>query len=447
MTQGAYHNVPVPPAGSLALSPTNPAPLVAGQGNQTFTVLATDASGAPVPNNGVSLFIYGANTQHLTATTNSSGLATFQYTGNNGGTDTVQAISNISGMTSYSNAVSVPWTIPSGGGGGTQTFVPQGWIGSPLIGAVVQGQVPITVTSGITLASVVLEYWPTSNANAITVLNPKTAGTGTIGTCDGTTLASGGYTIQLNATSSTGATQISVIAVVVTGENKPGRERVTLTDFKVPLAGIPVSISRTYDSLARNAVGDFGFGWSLAVGVNLTVDAFNNVTFNFNNQRVTFNFVPQAQNGLFPWLLVPVYAPAPGYHGALTSDGCNALVQVQTTVVCFPSGSMYQPATYIYTDPSGRVYTISSSGQLQAIKDLNGNILTFTPTGITSSVGGVTIPFVRDGQNRITQITDLAGNNYVYTYDATGSLCGNGTAGGLCSVTYPKLNGVNGAAP
>jgi RHS repeat-associated protein len=430
MTQGAYNHVVVPPTGSLALSPTNPAPLPAGQ-SQSFTVLATDASGAPVPNNGVSLFIYGANTQHLTATTNSGGLATFQYTGNNAGTDAVQAISNISGMTSYSNAVNVPWTVPTGGGGGT--FVPQGWIGSPLIGAVVQGQVPITVASGITLTSGVLEYWPTSNPSAVTVLNSNTTGTGTIGTFDGTLLPSGGYTIQLTATSSTGATQISLTAVTVTGEYKPGRERVTVTDFKVPLAGIPISISRTYDSLARSTVSDFGNGWSLAVGVNLTVDAFDNVTFNFNNQAVTFNFVPQAQNGLFPWLLVPVYAAAPGYHGTLTSDGCNALVQVQNTVVCFPSGSMYQPATFYYTDPSGRMYTLAATGQLKSIKDLNNNTLTFAPTGITSSVGGVIVPFVRDGQGRITRITDLNQNNYVYTYDTCGS-------GNLCSVTYPGIS-------
>jgi RHS repeat-associated protein len=421
-----------PPTGSLAITPINPAQINTGQ-VETLAVQASDGSGAPVPNLGVSFIIDGANQQFLSGTTNASGQATVQYTGANAGTDSVQVVADISGMMSFSNVVSVPWTLPGGGGGGGSTFVPQGWIGSPLIGAVVQGQVPITVASGITLASGVLEYWPTSNPSAVTILNANTTGTGTIGTFDGTTLASGGYTIQLNATSSTGATQISVIAVDVTGENKPGRERVTLTDFKVPLAGIPVSISRTYDSLARNVVGDFGYGWSQAVGVNLTVDAFNNVTFNFNNQRVTFNFVPQAQNGLFPWLLVPIYAPAPGYHGTLTSDGCNALVQVQSDVACFPSGSKYQPATYFYTDPSGRMYTIAATGQLQSIKDLNGNTLTFAPNGITSSIGGVVVPFIRDGQGRITQITDLNQNNYVYTYDTCGT-------GNLCSVTYPGIS-------
>jgi YD repeat-containing protein len=86
---------------------------------------------------------------------------------------------------------------------------------------------------------------------------------------------------------------------------------------------------------------------------------------------------------------------------------------------------------YTYTDPSGRIYTISSTGQLQTIQDLNGNLLTFSANGITSSVGGVVVPFVRDSQGRITQITDLNQNNYVYAYD---SPCGTGN---LCSVTFP----------
>jgi len=33
------------------------------------------------------------------------------------------------------------------------------------------------------------------------------------------------------------------------------------------------------------------------------------------------------------------------------------------------------------------------------------------------------VPFVRDAQGRITQITDTLGNNYVYTYDDAGN-CG-----------------------
>jgi YD repeat-containing protein len=418
----------IPPSGTLTLTPTTPSSLATGQ-SQTFTVLVMDASGAVVSNASIALNVSGANQRQLTATTDSTGHATFQYTGTNAGTDSVQVTANISGMGAYSNAVNMTWTVPTGGG--SVVFTPQGWIGSPTIGTVVQGQVPITVASGVTLTSGTLTYWPTSNPAAVTTLNSNTTGSGTIGTFDATVLASGGYTIQLNATAN-GTTQVSQITVNVVGNNKPGRMTSTVTEFKVPLAGIPISITRTYDSLDRNKIEDFGFGWKLGTFVDLSVDAQNNVTFNFNGQKTTFFFTPVPASFFGIWL-TPAYTPQAGVHGSLASDGCGGLLRVQSGLVCFPStGQTYQPTVYAYTDPIGRTYTVTASGQLQSIKDLNGNTLTITPSGITSSVNGVVIPFVRDGSGRITKISDLSSpaNNYTYSYDGSGN---------LQSVQYPGL--------
>ncbi len=423
MAVGQANSKGVPPTGSLVLSPNNPPTLAAGQ-TQTFTVQASDASGLPVPNAGIALIINGANQQQLSAISDTNGRATFSYSAVNAGTDSLQAVANIGGLGAFSNLVNVNWTVPAGGGGtgGTITFVPQGWIGGPVIGTVVQGQVPITVAPGISLTSGVLEYWPTANPSDVHIINSNTTGSGTIGTFDGTTLASGGYTVQLQATASNGTQQTSVIVLSVLGDSKPGRVTISATDLKLPLAGIPISITRSYDSLKRDTVQDFGFGWSLSTAVDLQVDAANNVSFTVNGQRGTFFFQAQPSSFLFPWLLIPSYVPQPGLHGTLTSDGCGALIQVQGTQVCFPSGS-YLPTTYTYTDPTGRVYVIAANGQIKSIKDLNGNILTFGPDGITSSVaGGVNIPFIRDGQGRITQITDLNNNPYSYGYDASGNL-------------------------
>jgi RHS repeat-associated protein len=77
---------------------------------------------------------------------------------------------------------------------------------------------------------------------------------------------------------------------------------------------------------------------------------------------------------------------------------------------------------------------MTNTGQLQTIKDLNGNILTFASNGITSSAGNIVVPFTRDSQGRITQITDPNQNNYIYSYD---SPCGTGD---LCTVTFPGVS-------
>lgn len=429
MAVGQANSKGVPPTGSLTLSPSNPPTLPAGQ-TQTFSVQASDASGTPVPNAGVALTINGANMQQLSATTDATGRATFSYSAVNAGTDSLQAVANISGLGAFSNIVNVNWTVPAGGGGGgTAVVAQQGWIGQPLSGLTTQGQIPITVASGITLTSGTLKYWPTANPSDVHVINGNTTGSGTIGVFDGTSLANGGYTIQLQATASNGTQQTSLIVVSVIGDNKPGRVTFTVTDLKVPLAGMPIAISRTYDSLNRGKSGDFGFGWTLSTSVDLQVDAANNVSFTIDGKRRTFFFKTQPSSFLFPWFLLPVYVPQAGLHGTLTSDGCSGLLQTQTGVVCFPIGD-YAPTTYTYTDPAGRVYVISSTGQIQSIHDLNGNVLTFGFNGITSSAGGASIPFVRDAQGRITQITDLSGNNYDYSYDASGN---------LSAVTFPGI--------
>jgi RHS repeat-associated protein len=305
----------------------------------------------------------------------------------------------------------------------------QKFVGGPVSGTIVQGQIPITVAPGITLASGVLDFWPASNPNDVHVLNPNTTGSGTIGVFDGTLLANGSYVVRLTATDTNGNAQVSLITLTVVGENKPGRVTTTVTDLQVPVGGIPISIVRAYDSLQQSQIRDFGFGWGLSIGVDLEVDPSYNVTFTLNGQRKTFFFQPQASSFLFPWLLLPTYSPEAGLHGTLTSDGCGGLLRLQSSVVCFPSGA-YQPTTYTYTDVAGTRYVIGADGSLRSVQDLNGNTLTVTSAGITGSKG-INVPFERDPQGRITQITDPQGHLYQYSYDSSGN---------LVSVQYPGIS-------
>ena len=77
----------------------------------------------------------------------------------------------------------------------------------------------------------------------------------------------------------------------MTGDYKPGRVVVELTDFTVPIAGMPITIGRRYDSLEKDKVGDFGYGWSLTVGhPRLEVNPNFGVTMTLpNGRRATFD--------------------------------------------------------------------------------------------------------------------------------------------------------------
>src|ERR1035438_6698666 len=90
MTQGATNSTGIPPTGSLTLSPNAVQPLPIG-GQQAFTVFASDASGAPVPNVSVGLEVTGVDNRQLSGTTSSSGYATIVYNDVNPGTAYVQA--------------------------------------------------------------------------------------------------------------------------------------------------------------------------------------------------------------------------------------------------------------------------------------------------------------------------------------------------------------------
>jgi YD repeat-containing protein len=160
------------------------------------------------------------------------------------------------------------------------------------------------------------------------------------------------------------------------------------------------------------------------------------VTFTLGGQRQTFYFTPLESpcspliGCPFGFLFTPKFTPQPGLHGTLSSSGagCPGGLDILAANGTCQSGGPYSPPGYIYTDPSGTAYTIASSGALQSIADRNGNGLTITSTGITTTTG-LSVPFVRDNQNRITQITDPLGNVYSYAYDANGN---------LASVTYPN---------
>jgi RHS repeat-associated protein len=428
MAAGNVSNRGMAPTSSLKLTPLSITAKPVGD-TQTLTVEARDGSGLVVANAALALVVNGPNFREIPGTTDANGIATFSYTASYAGTDQAQAIGRVGGLATFSNVVNVPWSgtsappndpnFPPGNAG---VVITQGWLGAPANGATLQ--VPTAISTNLSLVGGVIDYWPSDNPAEVRVLNSNvTGGAATKATFDPTLLANGEYIIRLVGRQSNGNQQTSLIAVNVTGDNKPGRVTKFVTDLTVPLAGMPISISRKYDSLERGKSSDFGYGWSLDTSVRLEVNKKNDVTFTLDGRRQTFKFAPQPSGFPFTFFLMPKWAPEPGTRGTLTAASCGLLVMSQGNYTCFlDAPGSFQPSSYTYTDPYGREYVIGADGQMQRVKDLAGNTLTFTRDGISSSTGGVTIPFTRDANGRITRITNLAGDHYDYSYNSLGDL-------------------------
>ncbi|HTB61660.1 MAG TPA: RHS repeat-associated core domain-containing protein [Polyangia bacterium] len=419
---------PVPSlvGGQLTAALSSPGPLPTGT-TETLTALLTDSGANPILNFPVQVVVTGANPTSGTVVTNATGHATFTYFGNNLGTDVLIATATTGATQLQSAPQSVAWTLNGG------AVVTQGWIASPAHQATVMGQVPIVLSNNVTLVSGTVSYWPTANPSDVHVIDSNAHGApgATIDTLDTTTLKNGSYIVDLTGVDNGGNTQDSQIAVTVSGDYKPGRKIVEVTDLTIPIVGLPITIGRRYDSLDKDNVGDFGNGWSLTIGhPDLQVDPGNNVTMTMpNGRRVTFFFTPVSYPFPFSYLFQPAYVPEAGVFGTLTSDGCALLVPSGGQVLCFEdSSTTYAPTSYTYTDAYGIVYTLGADGSLKSIQDRNGNNLTFSPTGILSSSNSENVSFVRDSSGRITKVlsppVDSSGavNEYDYTYDASGDL-------------------------
>ena len=211
MTSGATSPTGIAPTGSLTLTPNSLSPLAPG-GQQTFTVTAGDASGAPVPNLHVGLIVTGADSLQLSGVTNSSGQTSIVYQDENPGISNVQAVAFISGQFEFSNMVSVPWTqTTTGNGSGLNiSILADGNVTLPntlqLTGTVTDSNLPQGDTIGVTWSQV-------SGPGTVTFSSPQQT----------TTTASfsqaGNYVVELSASDpdASGSLQFPIIVNPVPG--------------------------------------------------------------------------------------------------------------------------------------------------------------------------------------------------------------------------------------
>ena len=126
---------------------------------------------------------------------------------------------------------------------------------------------PVNFTGTINdsnLAYYTLEVAPLGGGEFKEVYRGTTAvNDGTVATFDPTVLANGAYTLKFTAFDANGNGSTTERTVNVAGDLKLGNFQLSFTDLTVPVAGIPISVTRTYDSLNANATDDFGYGWRM----------------------------------------------------------------------------------------------------------------------------------------------------------------------------------------
>jgi RHS repeat-associated protein len=86
-----------------------------------------------------------------------------------------------------------------------------------------------------------------------------------IGTLDPTLLLNGTYSVRLVVTDLANVTTWrDTRTFFIDGNMKVGQFTATFKDLELPLSGVPITVTRTYDS-RNKCPGDFGYGWTLDV--------------------------------------------------------------------------------------------------------------------------------------------------------------------------------------
>lgn len=271
-----------------------------------------------------------------------------------------------------------------------------------------------------------------------------------LGDIDPSLLRNDSYRLRVTAQDTGGNTSRDEVLVYVSGDLKVGNFTLSFTDLSLPVAGVPLSIVRTYDSLNASEDGELGFGWTmdfLNVDIRTSVrstgspglfEPFEDGTRVYvtlpSGVRHGFTFEPQlsidvlqSTYGFVDFIYEAKFTPDPGVHSELTVEDAF-LTRNNGKYYVFGPGAPYNPGDplannrYTLTNKFGVEYLIDpKTSRIREIKTPPGDTLTVTPRGLVSS-DGPELLFERDSQGRIRRVTDPSGNTIEYTYDANGDL-------------------------
>jgi choice-of-anchor A domain-containing protein/RHS repeat-associated protein len=298
------------------------------------------------------------------------------------------------------------------------------------------------------LAPVGSDDWALINSGNTSVTD------GELGTLDPTLMVNGQYTLQLQVTDINGQIAADTKVVALDGDLKVGNFSFTVKDLSVPMVGIPIEVSRTYDSRRRTENLDFGYGWS--------VD-YQNVK--VGESRIPGRFWDDVQVRRGPFGLIADFCVEPLGAPVVTvtlptgkverfeasasprcttynlirdvelvfnpvGDTLSKLVPLDDRYGYYMNGQIVEngyysaplnPNRYKLTTQAGYEYILNQAFGIEKVIDPNGHTLTYTNEGIFHS-SGKAVTFGRDSQGRITDVIAPNGSRLTYHYDGRDDL-------------------------
>ncbi|MCK7592298.1 Ig-like domain-containing protein [Pseudomarimonas salicorniae] len=273
-----------------------------------------------------------------------------------------------------------------------------------------------------------------------------------VGRLDPTLLQNGMYQLVLQAEDQSGNFTQDQVLLSVEGAMKLGHFSISFADLQVPVAGLPITVTRTYDTRQRHKRMDFGYGWSVDYqsvrlqearrpGFAWTIESRGGLGAppNFCIASALGNVVsvtmPDGEVEKFRAKATPecssgnrldfelVFEPMEGTTGTLIAlEDTAGRLQGGSLVRADGSATVIDPNRYLYTNAEGQDFTLDQGFTVREIHEHEGdNRVTFSFNGVVHSAGP-SITFVRDAQGRITRVIAPDNSELRYEYNPQGDL-------------------------
>ena len=268
---------------------------------------------------------------------------------------------------------------------------------------------------------------------------------GVLGKLDPTQLANGIYEMVLVVTDANGNKQSSFRTIDIYRDMKIGQFSITFEDLNVDAAGIPIRVTRTYDTRKKAENLDFGYGWTvdyqsvqlrknMVLGLQWEIQVrqfflcvvpvgkrkINIILPDGSVQRFTAKNAQECAMATIPPVDIQ-FSALPGTTSRLEIINIPSVEARGGVLYDYDNFEPWNPKEYKLTTPDNYVYYLEEGVGITRIKDPSGNTLTYGQNGIVHS-NGQSVAFTRDSAKRITAITDPAGKQIRYGYSNAGDL-------------------------